>query len=100
MARGWIVRPGGKATGQKGACMEVGARGWGGLHRVEVRGLHCGGSSAGDHGLGPLEGGESPACWAVAPWLESQPLHVACSRRRAGAPLTFKSWMLKGSSKT
>lgn len=82
-------------SGGKGGCMEVGARGWdcmgwggctgvGGLHRVGVRGLHCGGRSAGGHGLGPLEGDESPAFWAVAPWLESQPLQVVCSGRKGG----------------
>ena len=95
-ASGWTVRPGGKATaGGRGAAWRWGrgggtawgggaAQGWGGLHRVGVRGLHCGGRSAGGHGLGPLEGDESPAFWAVAPWLESQPLQVVCSGRKGG----------------
>lgn len=68
--------------------MEVGARGWG-CTEWRVRGPHCGEAGARDHGLGPLEGGESPACWAVAPWLESQPLHVALQQEKGRAPLTL-----------
>lgn len=59
----------------KGDCTEVGVRrwdctawgdctGWGDC-TDEGEGTTLWGKACGGHGLGPLEGGESPACWAV-----------------------------------
>lgn len=70
-ACGWTVRPGGEATGQGRGTAQRWGRGGGTAQRGETAqgggtaqttlwGKACGG-----HGLGPLEGGESPTCWAV-----------------------------------
>lgn len=93
---------GGEGGLHRGGGEGVGLHSVGGLLRVgELHRPHCGGRRAGVMGWVPLKVVSlQPAGLCSLAGIPAPSSGLQQEERRGGAPLTFKSWMLKGSSKT